>query len=68
MNGAADVQAFAAAIRPALGDLVSPMATFVGQVVTLSGVSVQGTTVAVDTQQTVVTVKEYASVRALLVA
>ena len=68
MNGATDVQAFAIAIRPALGDLVTPMVTFVGQVVTRSGVSVQGTTVTINTQQTVVTVKDYANVRALLVA
>ncbi len=68
MNGAANAQALATAIRPALGDLMTPMTDFVGQVVAGSGVSAQGNTVTVNVQQTVLTVKGFANVRALLVA
>ena len=66
MNGAADAKALATEIRPALGDLVTPMTEFVGLIMTRSGVSVQdGNHVAVDVDRTVLTVEGYATVRAL---
>jgi hypothetical protein len=68
VNEANDAAALAEALRPALGNVIAPMAKFVGLVVARSGVSVQGNSVSVDTQQTVLTVADYAKVRALLVA
>jgi len=66
VNGAADVKASAPEMRLALGDLVTPMTEFVGVIMTRSGVSVQeGNHVAVDVDQTVLTVEGYATVRAL---
>jgi hypothetical protein len=68
VNGATDAVTLAAAIRPALGSLITPMTKFVGNVVVQSGVSVQGNTVTVNSHQTVLTVNGYAAVRALLIS
>ena len=67
VNGAADAQTLGTTMGPALLDLIAPMSKFVGQVnVWQTGVTVQGNTVSVSTQQTIKTVNTYAAVRAPL--
>jgi len=62
VNEAPDAGALAVAIRPALGLLLAPMMKLVGHVVGQTGVSVQGTTVTVSSQQVILTVNGFATV------
>lgn len=65
MNAPPDAKEFANVMRPALGNLITPMTKFVGHAMARSGVSVEDNTVAVDSQDIVQTVGDYARVRAL---
>jgi hypothetical protein len=69
VNGPPDAQAFATAMGPALGNLMTPMSKFVGQAnVWQNGVSVKSNTVTVSSQQMIKAVNVYAAVRAPLFA